>query len=84
MSVQMRILCLLRYAPMWHKSLCTFLGLEFAYWHLYVRLGVPGHVREVSFVLCCLLCGPCTWEPGRGVPGSLAGRALFLLVLFLL
>ena len=69
---------------MWYGSLCTFLGLELVYWHLYVRLGVPGRVGEVSFVLCFCFVARVPGSLAGGFPVAVAGRALFLLVLFLL
>ena len=34
---------------------------------------------KVSCLLGCFLVGPCTWEPGQGVPGCRGGLRPFLL-----
>ena len=69
------------YILLWYEPLCTLLELELVSWHFYVRSGEPGHVGEVSFLLF-LLRGPCTWEPGRGVPGYRGGPCpVFVVVL---
>ena len=71
----MCIFCLMRWplsTLLWYESLCTFLGLELVSWHLYVRLGVPAHVGEVSFVPCCCFVAR-VWELDRGVLGCRSG-----------
>ena len=73
----------LSYTLLWYESLCTFLGLELVSWHLYVRLGVPGHVGEVSFLfLCCCFVARVPGSLAGGFLVAVAGRALFLFVVF--
>ena len=59
------------YTLLWYESLCTFLGLELVSWHLYVRLGVPGHVGEISFKFCVVASWPVylgAWPGGSWLP----------------
>ena len=50
-------------------------------WHLYVRLGVPEHVGEVSFVPRCCFVARVPGSLAGGFLVAVAGRALFLLFL---